>query len=77
MTALVYAFLFAPILIVILFSFNSARSLQTFDGVVAALVPTSSSPTSRCATSLFTSIEIAAITTVVATALGHRARARA
>ena len=31
-TGLVYTFLFAPILIVILFSFNSAKSLQTFDG---------------------------------------------
>ena len=31
-TGLVYLFLFAPILIVILFSFNSTRSLQTFEG---------------------------------------------
>ena len=31
-TGLVYLFLFAPIVVVILFSFNSARSLQTFEG---------------------------------------------
>ena len=68
-TALAYAFLFAPILIVILFSFNSARSLQTFDGVSLRWYREFFADESLRA-SLFTSIEIAAITTVVATALG-------
>ena len=32
-TALVYLFLFAPIAVVVLFSFNGARSLQVLDGL--------------------------------------------
>lgn len=82
-TALVFVYLFAPILVVFWFSFNSARSLQVFrsfslvwyarllqdPGVVGSLVA---------------SIEIALITMVVATAIGTllafglvRARSRA
>jgi spermidine/putrescine transport system permease protein len=68
-TGLVYAFLFAPILIVILFSFNSARSLQTFEGFSLRWYREFLGDESL-RTSLFTSIEIAAITTVVATVLG-------
>jgi len=68
-TGLVYTFLFAPILVVILFSFNSAKSLQTFDGVSLRWYREFfADETLR--TSLFTSIEIAAVTTVVATVLG-------
>jgi len=68
-TGLVYAFLFAPILIVILFSFNAQRSLQTFDGFSLRWYRDFLGDESLRA-SLFTSIEIAAITTVVATVLG-------
>ena len=32
-TALVYVFLFAPIAVVVLFSFNGQRSLQVLDGL--------------------------------------------
>ena len=69
MTGLVYLFLFAPILIVILFSFNSARSLQTFEGFSLRWYEEVFNDESL-RTSLFTSLEIAAITTVVATVLG-------
>jgi spermidine/putrescine transport system permease protein/putrescine transport system permease protein len=68
-TGLVYAFLFAPILIVILFSFNSARSLQTFEGLSLRWYREFLGDESL-RESLFTSIEIAAVTTVVATILG-------
>jgi spermidine/putrescine transport system permease protein len=68
-TGLVYLFLFAPILIVILFSFNSERSLQTFEGFSLRWYEEVFNDESL-RTSLFTSLEIAAITTVVATILG-------
>ncbi len=68
-TGVVYTFLFAPILIVILFSFNSAKSLQTFDGFSFRWYEEFFNDESL-RTSLFTSIEIAAVTTVAATALG-------
>jgi len=68
-TGLVYVFLFAPILVVILFSFNSARSLQTFEGFSLRWYEEVFRDASL-RESLFTSIEIAAITTVVATVLG-------
>jgi spermidine/putrescine transport system permease protein len=68
-TGIVYAFLFAPIFVVILFSFNSARSLQTFEGFSLRWYEDFfADETLR--QSLFTSLEIAAITTVVATLLG-------
>jgi spermidine/putrescine transport system permease protein len=68
-TGLVYAFLFAPILVVILFSFNSARSLQTFEGFSLRWYEDFfADETLR--QSLFTPLEIAAITTVAATLLG-------
>jgi spermidine/putrescine transport system permease protein len=68
-TGLVYLFLFAPILIVIVFSFNSARSLQSFEGFSLRWYEEVFNDESLRA-SLFTSLEIAAITTVVATVLG-------
>jgi spermidine/putrescine transport system permease protein len=68
-TGLVYAFLFAPILIVVLFSFNSERSLQTFEGFSLRWYEEVFNDESL-RTSLFTSLEIAAITTVAATVLG-------
>jgi ABC-type spermidine/putrescine transport system permease subunit II len=82
-TALVFFYLFAPILVVVLFSFNSGRSLQVFrsfslnwygqllqdQGVTGSLVA---------------SIEVALVTMVVATGIGTllafglvRARSRA
>ena len=74
-TGVVYTFLFAPILIVILFSFNSAKSLQTFDGFSFRWYEEFFNDESL-RTSLFTSIEIAAVTTVAATRARDRARAR-
>ena len=68
-TGLVYAFLFAPILIVILFSFNSAKSLQTFEGFSLRWYEEFFNDASL-RTSLLTSLEIAAVTTVVATVFG-------
>ena len=68
-TALVYVFLFAPIAVVVLFSFNGARSLQVLDGLSTRWYEEFWHDDSL-RESLFASIEIAAITTVVATALG-------
>jgi spermidine/putrescine transport system permease protein/putrescine transport system permease protein len=62
-------FTFAPIAIVALFSFNSGRSLQNFDGFSLQWYDTFlSDPQLR--ESLFVSIQIALITMVVATVLG-------
>jgi len=68
-TALVYVFLFAPILVVVLFSFNGQKSLQVLDGLSLRWYEEFWQDESL-RESLFASIEIAAITTVVATALG-------
>jgi spermidine/putrescine transport system permease protein/putrescine transport system permease protein len=68
-TALVYAFLFAPIAVVVLFSFNSQRSLQVFDGFSLRWYREFLDDSELIA-SLFASLEIAAVTTVVATILG-------
>jgi spermidine/putrescine transport system permease protein len=66
---LVYAFLFAPILIVILFSFNSLKSLNVFEGwSLQWYEEFLDDPTLR--ESLFASLEIAALTMVAATVLG-------
>ena len=67
--ALFFVFLFAPIALVVLFSFNSTKSLQNFDGFSLAGTSSSSSP-SRCASSLGASIQIALVTMVVATVIG-------
>jgi spermidine/putrescine transport system permease protein len=68
-TALVYVFLFAPIAVVVLFSFNGAKSLQVLDGLSLRWYEEFWQDDSL-RESLFASIEIAAITTLVATALG-------
>jgi spermidine/putrescine transport system permease protein len=68
-TGLVYAFLFAPILVVVLFSFNGIKSLQVLDGFSFQWYEQFWHDDELRA-SLFASIEIAAITTVVATVLG-------
>jgi spermidine/putrescine transport system permease protein len=68
-TALVYVFLFAPVLVVVLFSFNGEKSLQVLDGLSLRWYREFWQDESL-RESLFASIEIAAITTVVATALG-------
>jgi len=82
-TALVYAFLFAPIAVVILFSFNSQKSLQVLDGLSLRWYKDFWQD-DQLRESLIASIEIAAVTTVVATILGTglalgtvRSRARA
>jgi spermidine/putrescine transport system permease protein len=68
-TGLVYVFLFAPILVVVLFSFNGAKSLQVLDGLSLRWYEEFWHDESL-RESLVASIEIAAITTVAATALG-------
>jgi spermidine/putrescine transport system permease protein len=68
-TALVYVFLFAPIAVVVLFSFNGAKSLQVLDGLSLRWYEEFWQDDSL-RESLFASIEIAAITTLAATALG-------
>ena len=68
-TALVYAFLFAPIGVVVLFSFNGQRSLQVLDGLSLQWYREFFDD-SELIESLIASIEIAAVTTVVATFLG-------
>ena len=69
MTGLVYLFLFVPIIVVVVFSFNSQKSLQVMDGLSFRWYEEFwNDPTLR--DSLFTSIEIALITMVVATVIG-------
>ena len=64
-----FVFLFAPIVLVILFSFNSSRSLQQFDGFSLRWYETFFESESL-RDSLIASIQIALITMVVATILG-------
>jgi spermidine/putrescine transport system permease protein len=68
-TGLVYVFLFAPIVVVMLFSFNGAKSLQVLDGLSLRWYEEFWHDESL-RESLVASIEIAAITTVAATVLG-------
>lgn len=66
---LVYAFLFLPIAVVVLFSFNSVKSLQAFDGFSLQWYEEFlNDPSLR--ESLFVSLRVALITMVVATILG-------
>jgi spermidine/putrescine transport system permease protein len=64
-----FVFLFAPIVLVILFSFNSSRSLQNFDGFSWRWYETFFESESL-RDSLIASIQIALVTMVVATILG-------
>jgi spermidine/putrescine transport system permease protein/putrescine transport system permease protein len=64
-----YLFMFAPIALVVLFSFNSTRSLQKFQGFSLRWYERFFESESL-RSSLIASIEIAVITMVVATALG-------
>ena len=74
-SVLVYLFLFAPILVVILFSFNSIKSLTNFEGFSLQWYQEFlDDPTLR--ESLFTSLEIAFLTMVVGDRDRHRARDR-
>jgi spermidine/putrescine transport system permease protein len=68
-TGLFFLVLFAPIALVILFSFNSSRSLQDFEGFSLRWYETFFQSESL-RNSLIASIEIALVTMVVATALG-------
>jgi spermidine/putrescine transport system permease protein/putrescine transport system permease protein len=68
-TALVFAFLFAPIALVALFSFNSNRSLQRFDGFSLQWYERFLENESL-RESLMASLQIAFVTMVVATVLG-------
>ncbi len=64
-----FLFLFAPIALVILFSFNSSRSLQNFDGFSWRWYETFFESESL-RDSLVASIQIALVTMIVATILG-------
>ena len=65
----VYLFLFAPIFVVILFSFNSIKSLNTFDGFSLQWYEEFfNDPTLR--DSLLMSLEIAFLTMLAATVIG-------
>jgi ABC-type spermidine/putrescine transport system permease subunit II len=64
-----YLFMFAPIALVVLFSFNSSRSLQNFEGFSTRWYQRFFESESL-RDSLIASIEIAVVTMVVATALG-------
>jgi spermidine/putrescine transport system permease protein len=64
-----FLFLFAPIVLVVLFSFNSSRSLQDFQGFSTRWYETFFESESL-RDSLVASLEIALITMVVATILG-------
>jgi spermidine/putrescine transport system permease protein len=66
---LFFVFLFAPIAVVILFSFNSSRSLQDFQGFSLRWYETFFESESL-RDSLVASIEIALITMVIGTAIG-------
>ena len=68
-TGLVFLYLFLPIFVVIVFSFNSRKSLQVMDGFSFRWYEDFwNDPTLR--DSLFVSIEIALITMVIATVVG-------
>ena len=68
-SVLVYLFLFVPIAVVVLFSFNSVKSLQSFQGFSLQWYSEFfDDPTLR--ESLFMSLQIAVITMIVATILG-------
>jgi spermidine/putrescine transport system permease protein len=64
-----FLFLFAPIVLVVLFSFNSSRSLQDFEGFSLRWYETFFESESL-RDSLVASIEIALLTMVIATVLG-------
>ena len=68
-TALFFVFLFAPIALVVLFSFNSSRSLQNFDGFSFRWYEQFFGSESL-RESLTASVQIALVTMVVATVIG-------
>jgi spermidine/putrescine transport system permease protein/putrescine transport system permease protein len=68
-TALTYAFLFAPIVVVVLFSFNGEKSLQVLDGLSFRWYEAFWHD-DELRESLMASIQIAAITTIVSTVIG-------
>ena len=69
MVGLVYVFLFAPILVVILFLFNSIKSLQNFEGFSLQWYEEFLND-ATLRESLFASLEIALLTMIVATVVG-------
>jgi spermidine/putrescine transport system permease protein len=68
-TVFVYIFLFAPIAVVVLFSFNSIKSLNVFEGFSLQWYREFFADESL-RQSLFTSLEIAALTAVASTIIG-------
>jgi spermidine/putrescine transport system permease protein len=68
-TVLVYLFLFAPIAVVVLFSFNSIKSLNVFEGFSLQWYREFLED-DELRESLFASLEIAALTAVASTILG-------
>ena len=68
-TGLFFVFLFSPIALVVLFSFNSTKSLQNFDGFSLTWYE-SFFGSESLRDSLIASVQIALVTMVVATVLG-------
>ena len=68
-TAAFYAFMFLPLVVVVLFSFNSVRSVQNFDGFSLRWY-TAFWENESLRGSLIASLEIALATMIVATVLG-------
>lgn len=68
-TALFFVFMFAPIALVVLFSFNSTKSLQNFEGFSFTWYETFFGSESL-RDSLIASLQIALVTMLVATAIG-------
>ena len=68
-TALFFLFMFAPIALVVLFSFNSTKSLQNFEGFSLTWYEAFFGSESL-RDSLLASVQIALVTMLVATALG-------
>ena len=68
-TGLFFVFLFAPIALVVLFSFNSSKSLQNFDGFSLRWYE-SFFESESLRSSLTASVQIALVTMLVATAVG-------
>lgn len=68
-TALVFVYLFAPIVVVVIYSFNAGRTLGVFDGFSLRWYRTFLND-QNVISSLRVSLEIAAVTTVIGTVLG-------
>ena len=67
---MVYAFLFAPIVVLILFSFNDSKRNFAWKGFTLQLVPGAVRATTRCSAALGVTLQVALISVLVTTVLG-------